>query len=199
MSQDPIYTLALALQARLKSQGAGIVVQYGKDRLLELPGAPLCELRRDEDSTDDFSPALTTQERRTPGVGGELGTVHKPRGNVAIVVKARFSGQSSKTGAGEHDHRGLVWDAVQAVYSALVVISHTERTPIGLGARGKFIAPPDAENAPREIGARYELQFGLQCAVLEQTGLLANAPLGAVTVKVKRGPGDSEINCGPDT
>lgn len=190
MSQDAVYTLALALQARLNAKRAGVVVQYGGERFLEREGAPICELARDDDGIDEYRPATTTQTRHVDGA------VVKPLGDKFMAIKARFSGSSSKTGAGEHDHKGVISDAADAVYCALVVISQAGRTPIGLAARGKFIAPE--EGAPREIGARYELQFGMSVAVLERVGVLADSPVGVVTARVKRGPGDIEINCAPE-
>ncbi len=187
--EDPVYTLSNAVRDRLALMKKPATVTYGNAQYDESPDAPLVEFKRDRSAGDVFEAPVTTNVRRVDG------EVYKARAKATIGVLVELSLTSTRSGAAEHDHTGELWQLAQDVWCAILVCAHAAKLPLSSQARGSFVAIESG--APLEIGARYELTFGLEAAVEELTGYVAPAPLnGVITTKAKR-EATEEISSGP--
>jgi hypothetical protein len=187
----PVYQLSLAVAQQLKRMYPPVParVSYGAEIFQDqVPDDPWVEFATDDETGDTFEAPVT-------GGSEWKGKLQRtPRGKETVGVLVRISAASTKTGAGEWDHKGEVRELARNVWCAIFVCSHAARMPITDG-RGAFLKPPDG--APLEIGARYLLRFGLQGAIEETTGIKAGSPLvPIITTKAIRN-GVEEISSGP--
>jgi len=188
MSAYPIYDLALAVSARLKSQGVPVDVFHDSDRVMpSIPNAPTVKFVHDDDAGDSFDPAITTSQRIV-----ENGLVKMIRGSIAEGVLVVITGASTKTGAGPHEDKGAVRRLAHEVFCACKVVIEADR--MGMGeTRGTFV--PTSDGA-RQRGARYELRFPMHSGVFETIGITAASTTADPTVRGRSGLAE-EIACGP--
>lgn len=185
----PVYQLSTLVNARLRVMNVSAEVSYDDERFPDhTPDAPRVEFYVDTDVGDTFVSAMTA--------GGTMvdGVQKTPRALETTGALVRISGASTKEGAGAHDHKGEVRELVRNVMCAIVLCSHKAKMPV-TDAAGHFVAPP--EPGVIEIGARYELRFGIRGAVEEVTGIAAGTPLEPVITTKAIRKTTEEISSGP--
>lgn len=187
----PVYQLTTLVEAQLRARVVPVAaaISYEDTRFPDqIPDAPRVDFRRDRRVGDKFVPAITGGPYKVNGLQKTA------RASKIIGVSVHLSAQSTKEGADRHDHVGAVDELVDAVCCAAIEVSGKERLHVEFPFDGNYLPTPN--DAPLEIGARYELRFGLRVAVDAVTGLIGGPIVPVVTTKAIR-ENVREISSGP--
>lgn len=180
---DPIYDVAHSVASNLKLAGVPATVEYGAVRFEPVPGWPRLKFERDRGSGDTWTDAKTTALERFKDANGQVNaTGRRPFGSVLIGVLVTASAASSKRGANENDHIAATWELLNELQCSLRIVCAGFNYDLSDG-RGSFLTIEN--DAPHEIGARYELRFTITTGVERETVELADTPINVYpTVRV---------------
>ncbi len=160
-----------------------VSVYYGKERFSRY----LVDGNRvqfEEFGQDSYGPPPTQRSSTTPSVG-----------HCNIALQVLIEGRDERSGATEHDHRGLVRELARIVFAVMVESLEGRAQPlVGWSATGGFVDPGEEI----ESGARYVLSLSVQTSIKRSSEMLVALAGTLTTAGVVRATvnGETQDVCG---
>ncbi len=167
-----IYQLTINTAAAMKAAGIPGQVFFGVERFdRDQASVPRVQVLYDDRADSYEAPGTTRSETVIGNAAFSKWT--------GIVVNV--SGTSTKSAAGEHDHKRAVQALADLFLIYLQKIAHGQRNALR-NITGGFLPPADEKQ--RETGAHYEIRMQIGGAVLEAPAALAASSLVGLTMTV---------------
>lgn len=164
-------------------------VFFGRERFgPAIARGPRVRVTYDENA-DNFEVTPGTMKNTSGPTTGTTGQPLPTQGRTAMVkwvgIAIDFWASSTKSAAGEHDHKRAVDALVDAFMIQWQVVLHNRRN-LSRNIVGGFVIPKDIEDSPREIGAHYLATMQVARSVQTTQGALAASGLIAVPYVIVR-------------